>query len=314
MIIKSKQKILEAFVESNNADCRINAFSFSLFEFGLNWTPNLIFIDLDRNDFKSQGDVEKALEKTLLNIKQHLGSQVQPTVLHTGGGYHIIQPVDCPVALEYVKEFQEFGKPSEQFLRFIKDYLSSNKADKLNYPSFKSCLLRIPWSINSKQNKIVRIVQKWNGYRPGITKDLLTEFRGLLIQKKIDQYNNIRIQESLRYSRNQNYNINNSNYYQWIDKLLKTPLADFRKNATNLITAPYLVNIKKLSYQQSFDILIDWLQKCNSIKNLDFKPDYLVKYALTTAIQKRIPPMKLVTLKDRNLQLYNILHKQNNNS
>lgn len=73
--VESKQKILEAFVESNNADCRINAFSFSLFEFGLNWTPNLIFIDLDRNDFKSQGDVEKALEKTLLNIKQHLGSQ-----------------------------------------------------------------------------------------------------------------------------------------------------------------------------------------------------------------------------------------------
>jgi hypothetical protein len=75
-----------------------------------------------------------------------------------------------------------------------------------------------------------------------------------------------------------------------------------------------LVTVKKLSYQQSFNILNDWLQKCNSLRKLDFNPDYLVKNALTTAIQKGIPPMKLVTLKDRNLELYNILHKQNNNS
>ena len=40
----------------------------------------------------------------------------------------------------------------------------------------------------------------------------------------------------------------------------------------------------------------------------------MVKYALTTAIQKRIPPMKLVTLMDRNLELHNILYKQNNKS
>ena len=100
-----------------------------------------------------------------------------------------------------------------------------------------------------------------------------------------------------------------SNTIFWIEKLLNSPISDFRKNATNLILAPYLVNIKKLSYQQSFDILTDWLQKCNSFKKLDFKSDYLVKYALTTAIEKRIPPMKLVTLKDRNLELYSILHK-----
>jgi hypothetical protein len=47
---------------------------------------------------------------------------------------------------------------------------------------------------------------------------------------------------------------------------------------------------------------------------LDFNPEYLVKYALTTAIQKRIPPMKFATLMDRNLELYTILHKQNINS
>ena len=134
------------------------------------------------------------------------------------------------------------------------------------------------------------------------------DFRRYLITQKIKELNKKReIEERLGCQSNKSINT-----IFWIEKLLNTPISDFRKNATNLILAPYFVNIKKLSYQQSFDILTDWLQKCNSFKKLDFNPDYLVKYALTTAIQKRIPPMKLVTLKDRNLELYNMLDKQTN--
>ena len=90
-------------------------------------------------------------------------------------------------ALENVIQFNGFDKPSEQFLRFAKDYLSNGKADKNNNPSFKSCLLRIPGSINSKYNTKVKIVKKWNGIRSPITIDFLEEFRTWLIQKKIDQ-------------------------------------------------------------------------------------------------------------------------------
>ena len=82
------------------------------------------------------------------NINEILGGH--PTVLFTGGGYHIYQPVYCPTALENVTEFKNYDKPSQEFLRFAKDYLSNGKADKQNNPSFKSCLLRIPGSINSK--------------------------------------------------------------------------------------------------------------------------------------------------------------------
>ncbi len=95
----------------------------------------------------------------------------------------------------------------------------------------------------------------------------------------------------------------------WIEKLLDTPLSDFRKNATNLILAPYLVNIKNLSDQQSFDILIDWLQKCNSFNKIDFNPISLANSALNIATQKKIPPMKLETLKNRNSEIYQILQK-----
>ena len=54
-----------------------------------------------------------ALSNTLKNIKEKLGdndNNAQPTVLFTGGGYHIYQPVYCPIALENVTEFREFDK------------------------------------------------------------------------------------------------------------------------------------------------------------------------------------------------------------
>ncbi len=133
----------------------------------------------------------------------------------------------------------------------------------------------------------------------------MKDFKRYLINQKIKELNKKRKIEG----RTGYQSIQNNDTIFWIEKLLITPISDFRKNATNLILAPYLVNIKKLSYQQSFDILTDWLKICDSFKKLDFNRDYLVKYALTTAIQKRIPPMKLVTLMDRNLELYNILHK-----
>jgi hypothetical protein len=195
-------------------------------------------------------------------------------------------------------------------LRFAKDNLSNNKADKSNNPSFRACLLRIPNSFNSKclarsesfKNSKVKIIQEWNRERPSI-KYLLSDIRRYLINQKINDLNKKRELEKRLHPKS------NSNIFCWIEKLLNTPISDFRKNAINLILAPYLVNIKKLSYQQSFNILTDWLQKCNSLRKLDYNPDYLVKSALTTASQKRIPSMKLLTLKDRNLELYNILHE-----
>jgi hypothetical protein len=312
--VYSKEEALEHFIESDFIDCRINAFP-SLKE-GATWIPELLFIDLDLSDFNSnKKSLEIALDKILKNIKNKLvENDAHPSVLWSGNGYHIILPVYCPKELERIQEFQEFNNPSERFLRFAKDYLSNGKADKSNYPSFRSCLLRIPNSFNSKclargeslENSKVKIIQEWDKKRPSI-KFLLQDFRRYLINQKINDLNKKReIERRLGYQ-----SIRGNNNIFWIEKLLNTPISDFRKNATNLILAPYLVNIKKLSYQHSFDILTDWLKKCNSFKKLDFKPDSLVKYALSIAIEKRIPPMKLVTLKDRNLELYNILHKQN---
>ena len=190
------------------------------------------------------------------------------------------------------------------FLRFAKDYLSNGKADKNNNPSFKSCLLRIPGSINSKYDTKVKIVQKWNGYRPPIPREFIEEFRTYLIQKKIDEAK--QRQKILNMRRNKIRNSNNSNYnidyyYEWIDKkILANPFEDCRKIIVDLILAPYLINIKKLSYQESYQIIREWLDKCNSLQKLDNYSNfvnYRIHYALKTATQKGIGPMSLYKIK-----------------
>src|SRR5918995_4297958 len=195
--VYSKERALEHFIKSDFIDCRINAFP--LLKEGATWPPNLLFIDLDLEDFKSEKSLRLVLDNILKNIKKKLEDEkAYPTVLWSGNGYHIILPVYCPMELERIQEFQEFKKdrPSEQFLRFAKDNLSNNKADKANNPSFRSCLLRIPNSLNAKciakgesfDNSKVKIIQEWNRDRPSI-RFLLLDFRRFLINQKITEIN-----------------------------------------------------------------------------------------------------------------------------
>ena len=89
-------------------------------------------------------------------------------MLWTGNGVHICQPVEAMV-LEQESLFAEFDQPSQTFLKFAAQFLSDHKSDRNNNPAFKSCLLRIPGSINSKyieQSKQVKIIQRWDGFRP----------------------------------------------------------------------------------------------------------------------------------------------------
>ncbi|HET9805989.1 MAG TPA: DNA primase noncatalytic subunit PriX, partial [Nitrososphaeraceae archaeon] len=316
--VYTKERALEHFIESNFIDCRINAFP-SLKE-GATWVPELVFIDLDRNNFKTEKGFKLALSITLKNIREKLGNDddddaAQPTVLFTGGGYHIYQPVNCPIALESITEFQKFEKPSQEFLRFAKDNLSNDKADKKNNPSFRSCLLRIPGSINSKYDSKVTIVQKWNKVRPPIPREFIEEFRTYLIQKKIDEKKQ-RQKMLLKLKRQNNkngHNNTNRNYYEWIDKkILANPFSDYRKIIINLILAPYLIVIKKLSFEESYPIIYEWLQKCDLLsgRKLDFNSKSVVNSALTTAYKKQIPPMSMITLKTNYKDLYFLIEQK----
>jgi hypothetical protein len=59
-------------------------------------------------------------------------------------------------------------------------------------------------------------------------------------------------------------------------------------------------------------IIEDWLNKCALLRILDSNINYRVKYAIGTAIENGIPPMKLVTLKQKNRLLYDKLCSYDN--
>jgi hypothetical protein len=83
-----------------------------------------------------------ALTATLKNIKEKLLG-ANPTVLWTGNGYHIYQPIDAFVLEEENIFSRNFDQPSKSFLRFAEQYISNNKSDPSYNPSFKSCIIRI---------------------------------------------------------------------------------------------------------------------------------------------------------------------------
>jgi hypothetical protein len=97
------------------------------------------------------------------------------------------------------------------------------------------------------------------------------------------------------------------NMISWIEKLIETPIEDYRKNSVNLILAPYLINIRKLSYDAASNIINGWLSKCRILRQLDQNFDYTVRYALKYSAKNGNRPLKLDTLKLKNKPLYDVL-------
>jgi hypothetical protein len=186
------------------------------------------------NTFKNLDALERSLQPTLKTIRKKINGH--PTVLWTGNGYHVYQPIDA-IILEQFTEFDQFENPSLKFIRFAEYSLTCGKAaDSSHYPSFKSCMIRIPGSHNSKcsaENNKIKLYQKWNGYRPSMSM-LLGSFHASLVDQKIKE---IRLKKRIKkrygtaeYQRNT---------ISWIETLLETPIEDYRKNAIGLILAPY---------------------------------------------------------------------------
>ena len=329
----SKEEALQCFEESIYLDCRINGFpSYTEYKGMQRYPPDFIFIDLDQNNFKTEKSFKLALSNTLRNIKEKLADDnAYPTVNWSGNGYHIILPIECPI-LEEIEQFQKYKDIfflSQEFLRFAEYNLSNGKSDIGHHPSFKSCQIRVPGSVNWKclDNRDKRLsgdlrvktLHRWNGIRPLITREFIEDFRTDLEQKITDQEtNNInnynyKKNNSSSSSNNQNHYYCNNNRIEWIEtKLLQTPFEDHRKKIVGLILAPYLIVIKKLSYEESYKIINEWLMKCNSLsgRRLDFNPKYLINNSVKVTSKKQIPPMSIYTIETKYPSLYFLIIDQ----
>ncbi len=170
--------------------------------------------------------------------------------------------------------------------------------------------MRIPRSYRSKYDTKVKIVKNWNGVRSPVTIGFLEEFRNWLIQKKIDQQKQ---RQKILVERSKNKFVGSSNYYTGIEHLTQTPIEDFRKLVIDIILAPSLINVRKLSFEESYTIIRNWLDKCNELRLDNYRNfEYRINYALKNALNKGIGPMSREKIKTDSTysDLYQLLQKE----
>ncbi len=312
----NEEEILEHFLGADFKDCRINGYPFyeeEEEEEDDRLYPSFIFIDLDLslcNVCKyPERKLDYILNQTLSKIEKEINGV--PTVLWTGGGYHIYQPITlhnpndkereerCP--LEHITAFNEFlpyvnNDLTTEFMRYAAKYFTNNQKDPKHNPSTKSCLVRVPETINSKYNFSVEIRQKWDG-KEADASIIASYFRDSLVQRKYEQEK--KKSGKVSYTR--------VNKIGWIEKLLETPLADNRKYCLWKILIPYLTNIKKLPKYEIVSILTEWLDKCDKIKRIDFRSRSKIEDNLRNV--KNYLPISLDNLKEDNFELYKTLKR-----
>jgi hypothetical protein len=342
--VYSKEEVLLKCTNSKYIDCRINAYpeythwkKYCI----LRHPPNFIFIDLDLANFSKYKNprkmLDKVLEDTLKNISLVFLSQdkrcspiyqssrskqvesAEPTVLWSGNGYHIYLPIKAIILDEYAT-FSRDKFPylfsgskyigysvSELFLIFAKNYLTNGKADFLHRPKYKSCLIRIPNTFNSKclahgfsyQDSKIRLIQEWNGYRPPIQL-VIKHFRRWLIQEEINERLTIK-----RYRSHTNSTISLGKNIEWIETLINTPIGDHRKYCLWRILIPYLINVKKIDKDSTFRYMEGWLANCDEVQKLQFNHQTKIKENIKYV--KDYLPISKNKLKDENPELYNLL-------
>jgi hypothetical protein len=265
-------------------------------------TDIIIMMDLDRNNFKTDRGLTIALIRTLKNILELL--KANPTVIWSGRGYHIIQPIyGNDVILENVKDFEGIPDISTQFLRHMEAHLSLDKSDPQHNStvSYNNCMLRIPGSVNSKNGEMVSIIQRWDRYRPEINyllHPLYLRIQSQRILKLLEAQKRPKIQPT-------NFNGSN-NEIHWIEKLLKTPLADHRKYCIWRILTPYLLNKRRLSKQEIISIIGEWLDRCSQLRRLDFNVNQRIREGIEGATEGYLP-ISLGKLNNENSGLYELL-------
>jgi hypothetical protein len=235
-IVNNKNEMLRVYEQSGFIDCKISPSpAFDTEKFIHNnriniQTPDFIFINMASKSPSSLPsspptilscnsggrivDQVNGLFPILQNIKELLYG-ANTTILWTGNGFQIYQPVQRAtledieeeyIDFEHLEEFRKFVTQqyllSNLFLEFSKQRLLSynkgNRIHSLDDPLWKSSpthsfpnpsMLMIPGKLNSKcivnssTEQEIEIVQTWDGNRPKVDL-LLANFRAYLTDQK----------------------------------------------------------------------------------------------------------------------------------
>jgi hypothetical protein len=232
------------------------------------------------------------------------------------------------IVLESESVFAEFVEPSRKLMQYLEKLVTDNKADPChsNTVSFNNCMIRIPGSYNSKYIRFndkgevvnippqseVRIIHRWNGYRPNIRCILKDHWIYLIQERNNEVLKGIRDeQKRLRFEKRYPNHTNHIEISRigWIESLYAKPLDDFRKYCIWRIFTPYFVNVRRLSRSEVFNLIMNWLDGCNSeCKRLDFRPRQKINDSLDSV--KKYRPVSKERLKIENQPLYLLLKNE----
>jgi hypothetical protein len=106
VMVSSKQEALARYKAANFFDCRISAYPY--YTAVGSHTIDLIMMDLDLSKFESSQALDRALSKTLRNIRETFRGGFTSSVLWSGNGYHIYIPMEARYILEQRPEFSKF--------------------------------------------------------------------------------------------------------------------------------------------------------------------------------------------------------------
>ena len=128
------------------------------------------------------------------------------------------------------------------------------------------------------------IHSEWNGIRPNIQNlPFLKHLQKLEVQQK----------------QRQNRNFTNQGQIVYIEKILQNKINDGKKRIFALILCPYLVNVKKLTLDESEKILVEYFDGVISKS--------MITYKLNEVYKKGILPYSLKNMQDNDRDLFNII-------
>jgi hypothetical protein len=293
--------------------------------------PSFIMIDIDRKDFPSDKAFQRALLVTIRKIREIflLEKDAHPcTIIDTGGGAHFLIPLECDPAkfdapiMHKKEDIVPLGVDANEFLRFCNIFFTNGRGDHGFFASVNSTMVRCPSGINSKYkgNKaIVRYIKKWDGKTKGHILCLLGEFHRYQQQKQQQQKRKFNRIWSTTYSvletgrarpqrTTRSIESQLQQQYWYIQELLEFGIEDFRKRAISLLLAPWCINVKKMDHDSAERMLLDWIDKCQVVKPLDFDAYRVINQALNfVEARRQYLPLGLFKVKDLSPELYNKL-------
>lgn len=340
VLINSIDEAIEMFIQSNLLDCKISAYKYPVPELdGINrQIPNFFLSDLDRKDFDTDELLEQRLQQTLHNFDKILYG-AKPTVIWSGGGYHLLQSLDADIVLEEESIFKEFltFEPSRKLMSYAEMKMTNNKCDSVHNHTvaFNNCMIRVPNSYNSKYvrksgdvdlvRSKVRIIQLGNHstYLPNIRYLLEDLWEYLIHLRNKETVNRLETdRRRIKFQINHPYDVTPpgvkierwNSKTDWVERLIEKPLDDGRKYCIVFVLLPYFINIRRLSDIDAYNKTIAWLEKSRSVKRLDFNAKWKVKNDIKS-IRKlqqkgRFVKPSLSKMKERYPQLYARLQKE----